>query len=259
MSRELFASGRCTNMSATFLLWIGVLSTAAPLAAAEPEASAAGEVKKEAKDADSQKPDQDGWVNLLDGKSLKKWKVLTKFDFAAHGEVRVAEKAIVLEQGFPATGVKWTGSFPKINYEVSLEARRTYGSDFFCGLTFPVGDKTLTLVCGGWGGQVTGLSCIDGESAIENDTCTFHEYQEMKWYRIRVCVRKDKIDAWLDDEQIVDLPLKARELSLRWEMEPAEPFGICTWNTTGELKNIRFRSLDKKPAAKPQESSPKAE
>ncbi len=256
MSRELFASDRRRTMSGISLLWIGVLLTAAPLMAAEPKTPATGEAKKE---AGSQKLDKDGWVNLLDGKSLKKWKVLTKFDFASHGEVRVAEKAIILEQGFPATGVKWTGGFPKIDYEVTLEARRTYGSDFFCGLTFPVGDKTLTLVCGGWGGQVTGLSCVDGESAIENDTCTFHEYEEKKWYRIRVCVRKDKIDAWLDEEQIVDLPLKARELSIRWEMEPAEPFGICTWNTTGELKNVRYRSLDKKPATKPQESRRKPE
>ena len=217
----------------------------------------AGEAKKV--QAEGAKPDQDGWVSLLNGESLKKWKVLTKFDFAAHGEVQVAAKAIVLEQGYPATGVKWTGNFPKMDYEASLEARRTYGSDFFCGLTFPVGDKSLTLVCGGWGGQVTGLSCIDGESAIENDTCTFHEYKEKRWYRLRLRVRKEKIEAWLDDEQIVDLPLKARELSLRWEMEPAEPFGICTWNTTGELRKLRFRSLAKKPGIGPQESAPKPE
>jgi len=205
------------------------------------------------------KPDKDGWVSLFDGKSLKNWQVLKEFDFASHGKVRVTEKAIVLELGYPATGIKWLGEFPKMDYEVSLEARRTDGSDFFCGLTFPVGDKTLTLVCGGWGGQVTGLSCIDGESAIENDTCTFHEYKEKQWYRIRVRVRKEQIDAWLDDGQIVDLPLKARELSLRWEMEPAEPFGICTWNTTGELKNLRYRRLVKKSGLKSQESSPQVE
>lgn len=231
------------------LLAIVAMSAHSFIPAAEPKPTP----KKEAKVA-AAKQDKDGWLRPFDGESLKGWEVLTEFDFASHGKVRVADKAIVLEQGFPATGVRWLGDFPKMDYEVSLEARRTYGSDFFCGLTFPVGEKSLTLVCGGWGGQVTGLSCIDGESAIENDTCTFHEYKEKQWYRIRLCVRKDRIDAWLDDEQIVDLPLKARELSLRWEMEPAEPFGICTWNTTGELRNIRFRPLAKKPETKPQES-----
>ena len=106
---------------------------------------------------------------------------------------------------------------------------------------------------------MTGLSCIDGESAIENDTCSFHEYKEKQWYRIRLAVRADRIDAWLDDEHIVDLPLKSRQLSLRWEMEPAQPFGICTWNTSGELKNLRYRLLDKKLVAKPQEPAPAPE
>jgi hypothetical protein len=231
-----------------------MMATSIP--AAEPKPPADVDAKTETAQSDPSKPDKDGWVNLLDGKLLKNWKVLDEFDFAGHGKVHVGEKAIVLEQGFPATGVKWSGDFPKISYEISLEARRVDGDDFFCGLTFPVGDKTLTLVCGGWGGQVTGLSCIDGESAIENDTCTFHEYKEKQWYRIRLSVRKDRIDAWLDDEQIVDLPLKARQLSLRWEMEPAEPFGVCTWNTSGELKNFRYRSLDKETAVKPQEPAP---
>ena len=240
---------------AAFLCLLVVATAVTSLcAAAEPKLASDGKAKPVV-----DRPGEDGWIRLFDGKSLKNWEVLKEFDFASHGKVRVADKAIVLEQGYPATGIKWRGDFPKIEYEVALEARRTDGSDFFCGLTFPVGDKSLTLVCGGWGGQVTGLSCIDGESAIENDTCTFHEYEQKRWYRIRVVVRKDRIDAWLDDEQIVDLPLKARELSLRWEMEPAEPFGICTWNTAGELRNLRFRSIAQKGSAKAQESSAKAE
>lgn len=237
-------------------LAFGTLLACQPITAQETRPG--GPAKNNSKN-ETNKPDKHGWISLFDGKSLKQWQVLTEFDFAAHGKVRVAEKAIVLEQGFPATGIKWKGGFPKIDYEVSLDARRTYGSDFFCGLTFPVVEKTLTLVCGGWGGQVTGLSCIDGESAIENDTCTFHEYKEKKWYRIRLLVRKEKIEAWLDEEKIVDLPLKARQLSLRWEMEPAQPFGICTWNTSAELRNLRFRPLAGKSSASPQESAPRPE
>lgn len=231
------------------LLGSGVVLLAASLSAAEPKPPAKQPEEKQATKSEPRKPDNDGWINLLAPESLAKWKVLDEFDFADHGKVHVSEKAISLEQGFPATGVKWSGDFPTVGYEVSLEAQRVSGSDFFCGLTFPVGDKALTLVCGGWGGQVTGLSCIDGESAIDNDTCSFQEYKEKQWYRIRIAVRADRIDAWLDDEHIVDLPLKSRQLSLRWEMEPAQPFGVCTWNTSGELKNLRYRLLDKKSAA----------
>ena len=242
MTRKHFTGGVATLLAAL------LLGTA--LQAGEPKTPAPPAAKK---------PDGEGWANLLDTKSLKKWEVVKKYDFADHGKVELSKDGIVLEYGSPATGVKWTGDFPKVGYEVTLEARRVYGDDFFCGLTFPVGDKTLTLVCGGWGGQVTGLSCIDGESAIENDTCTFHEYKQKQWYRIRLVVRGDRIDAWLDDEQIVDLPLKARQLSLRWEMEPAEPFGICTWQTSGEIRKLRYRLLDKKLPVKGQEPHGKPE
>ncbi len=252
------------NPSGRFLRFLvltasGAILLASPLQAAEPKLAVNGDAESPAKKSDPVKPDKDGWLSLLDARLLTKWKVLDEFDFADHGKIQVSEKGISLEQGFPATGVKWTGDFPTTDYEVSLEARRVYGDDFFCGLTFPVGDKALTLVCGGWGGQVTGLSCIDGESAIDNDTCHFEEYQQQKWYRIRVCVRKDRIDAWLDDKHIVDLPLKARELSLRWEMEPVQPFGVCTWNTSGELKSLRYRKIDEKTPAKSQEAAPKSE
>ncbi len=257
MKRKRNSFGRFLRR--TVLLCCAVAAIASSVLSAEPKPSKGADAKEPTTQADPKKPDKDGWLSLFDGQSLGKWKVLAKYDFAASGKVSVAKKTIVLEQGFPATGIKWTGDFPKTNYEISLEARRVYGGDFFCGLTFPVGDKALTLVCGGWGGQVTGLSCVDGESAIENDTCTFHEYKEGQWYRIRLRVGKEKIEAWLDKEQIVDLPLKARQLSLRWEMEPALPFGICTWQTTGELRNFRVRSLDKKLPTKPQDSPPKPE
>jgi hypothetical protein len=245
----------------TLLFTVGYVGTVTPVHAAEEEAppQPARRSRADSKKPDPGKPDKEGWLSLFDGRSLGKWKIVTEFDFERHGEVRVTDGQIVLEDGAPATGVKWTGDFPKLNYEVALEARRIEGSDFFCGMTFPVDDKSLTLVCGGWGGQVTGLSSIDGEPAVENDTCTYHQYKEKQWYRIRLRVRKEKIEAWLDDEQIVELPTKAREFSIYWEMEPALPFGICTWYTTGALKNIRVRSLDKKPFAKAQDLAPKPE
>lgn len=215
------------------------------------ESKASGESAKEA--------DKEGWVSLFDGKTLGKWKVVTEYDFQRHGKVVVKDNQIILEDGFAATGIKWSGDFPKINYEISLEAMRIEGDDFFCGLTFPVGDKWLTLICGGWGGQVTGLSNIDGDSAIDNETCTFQEYKEKQWYRIRVRVTKERISVWLDDEQVVDFEPEGRQLSIRWEVEPTQPLGICTWYTTGALKNLRWRPLDKKAAPAAQEKAKASE
>ena len=67
---------------------------------------------------------------------------------------------------------------PRTDYEIRFETRRIEGFDFFCGLTFPVGEKYLTLVLGGWDGNVVGLSCLDGisfrfgfdgQGAVEDD------------------------------------------------------------------------------------------
>lgn len=219
---------------------------------AKPQAGARG-------GPEAKQPDKEGWISLFDGKSLGDWKVVAEADFERHGEVLVEDRQILLKAGLPATGVKWTGKFPKIDYEIALEAMRVEGDDFFCGLTFPVGDKWLTLVCGGWGGQATGLSNIDGDSAIDNQTCTFQEYKQKQWYRIRVRVAKDRIGAWLDQERIVDLEWANRQLSIRWEVEPTQPLGIATWYTTAALRNIRFRPLAGKPDASPKEPDAKRE
>ena len=109
------------------------------------------------------------------------------------------------------------------------------------------------------GGQTTGLSNIDGDSAIDNETCTFQEYKQKQWYRIRVRVARDRIAAWLDQEQIVDLESANRQLSIRWEVEPTQPLGIATWYTTAALRNIRFRPLADRPPARPKEPDAKRE
>ena len=56
------------------------------------------------------------------------------------------------------TGITWTNEVPTNNYEISLEAMRVEGSDFFCALTFPVGNDPCSFIVGGWGGGVVGLS-----------------------------------------------------------------------------------------------------
>ena len=69
-----------------------------------------------------------------------------------------AKKAgvLVLERGEPFTVVRYEGKapLPLDEYEISWEAARLEGNDFFAALTFPVGsrEKCATLVTGGWGG-----------------------------------------------------------------------------------------------------------
>ncbi len=178
--------------------------------------------------------------SLFDGKSLDGWK---KTEFGGEADVEVKDGRIVMLAGNPMTGITWTREFPKTNYEVSLEAMRVDGSDFFCGLTFPVGDDPCSFIVGGWGGGVVGLSSIDGSDASENETTRYQEFESGRWHKIRVRVTKDKIQAWLDAQQMVDLELADHRISIRPEVELSRPLGVSCFSTTAALRDIRVRSL----------------
>jgi len=180
------------------------------------------------------------WVSLFDGASLAGWKPT---EFGGEGEVRVQEGSLILEMGNDLTGVTATREVPKINYEVELEAMRVDGSDFFCGLTFPVRDSSCSLIVGGWGGGVCGLSSLDSFDASENETTSYREFETGRWYPVRVKVTEPKIEAWLDGEKIVDIETAGRRINVRIEVEASRPFGLASWRTTAALRNIRLRPL----------------
>ncbi len=190
--------------------------------------------------ADDKKP-----ISLFDGKTLAGW---TATDFGGEGKVRVEDGRILMERGEPATGITITDDafkkLPKIDYEITLEAMRVDGGDFFCGLTFPVNDDPCSLIVGGWGGGVVGLSSLNGSDASENETTTFRTFDNNKWYRIRLRVSKDAIDGWIDDEKQFHVNLDEVSVSIRFEVEPSRPLGFSCWNTTAALKNIVVKPLD---------------
>ena len=197
-----------------------------------------------AKTQDKEAPEKKSeWVTLFDGKKLQGWEVAKGFDYEEKGKVDVKDGCLIIGTGQPATGVRWTGKFPKTNYEVELEGKRVDGSDFFCGMSFPVGDGALTLILGGWGGWVVGLSCVDGYRAVDNETCTSIEFKNDRWYRIRVKVTKEEVVAYVDDQRICGIATKGRKFTVTSEMEPCLPFGFATWVTTGALRKIRYRPL----------------
>jgi len=182
----------------------------------------------------------DGWRPLFDGKALGQWKPT---GFGGEGEVVVEDGAIKIGMGADLSGITWGGDVPRQDYEISLDAQRADGNDFFCGLTFPVGEDPCSFIVGGWGGGVVGLSSIDGEDAAHNATTSFKEFKTGRWYAIRVRVSPERIVCFIDDEQVVDQPLADKKLSIRDEVSPSKPLGIATYATTALVKNIRWRPL----------------
>jgi hypothetical protein len=178
---------------------------------------------------------------LFDGKSLAGWKI-TKFG----GEGTVAAKDGILDLGFGSfmTGVTYAGKekLPTTNYELSLEAKRVEGSDFFCGLTVPYKDSHFSLIVGGWGGGVTGISSINGLDASENYTTQYISYKNGVWYCIRLRVTDENIDAWIDNKQIISFEVGEEKFSTRIEVDLSKPLGISTYDTHANLRNIRLRT-----------------
>jgi hypothetical protein len=191
----------------------------------------------------SARAEEGEWKSIFDGKSLAGWKVT---EFGGRGEVAVKDGQISLESGNDLTGVNFVGEMPKTNYELMLEAKRVEGGDFFCGLTFPIGESSCTFVVGGWGGSVVGLSSINGNDASENETAKVKEFENGRWYKIRLRVTPEKIEAWIDDEPMLDLETKDKKLGMRLgEIELSMPCGIASYHTRSSLRAIRLRSLKK--------------
>jgi len=183
-----------------------------------------------------------GWKPIFDGKSLQGWR---ETPFAGKGQVTVENGVLLLGAGNPMTGVTLTAPFPRIDYEVRFEAARLKGGDFFASLTFPVGDSFCTWVTGGWGGDIVGLSSIDGWDASDNETRTYFEFEGGRWYAFRLRVTAGRITAWIDDKPIVNADIQGRAISLRHgDIKLSAPFGFASYNTTGGLKKIEYRLLE---------------
>lgn len=202
--------------------------------------------------AGADKPAADAEKNLFDERTLAGW---AQSGFEGEGAVAVdpsfreGRAAIVIEAGTTLSGITWTrgSTLPRTNYEISLEAMKLKGEDFFCGLTFPVGKSACTFVVGGWGGMLTGISSIDYSDASDNETTKAQEFVDNRWYRIRLRVTDEKIEAWIDAEQVVDFEIGARKLTLRpGDIQKSLPLGIASFMTRVAVREIRLRSLPAK-------------
>jgi hypothetical protein len=230
-----------------FLSLFAAFVAVALCSAAESTNAPACKTCTDAKKADAAKPavaDADGWKSLFDGKSLKGWKPT---NFIGKGKVEVKDGCILLGKGNDLTGVSFveTNSLPRTDYEIELEGKRVGGHDFFCGLTFPVGKACCTFILGGWGGSVVGISSIDGMDASENETSKSMEFVKDRWYAIRVRVTAEKLECWINKEQVADVTITGKRIGMRFgEIEESAPLGIASYNTSSALRNIRLRRVE---------------
>lgn len=224
--------------------WLAMCLTSVPVWAA-PET-----------EAERSKPKADAKASQEEQKPIELFKNWEESKFVGTAGIEVRDDGtVVLNKGDDLTGVTWQGPMLTMDYEVSVEAKRLEGSDFFCGLTFPVGEDSCSFIVGGWGGTVVGLSSLDYMDAMNNETARMREFETDHWYDIRVRVTKDRIQGWIDDEKLVDAITTGRKVGIRWEVTRSKPLGIASWQTKAALRNFKQRPLTEKEIAeaKPEE------
>lgn len=170
--------------------------------------------------------------------------------FGGDGEIIWEEGALELDPGSPLTGLRWPGFAPGPAYEVEVWFRRIAGVDFPLCLTFPVGDSHCSLVLGGWGGTVCGLSNIDGADADNNASRQLRHLPDRALQKLRLRVDPEEIRAVLNGELLVAQPRAGHRFSLRPEVDPCRPFGVASFNTTSRIERLRWRPLSRGPRAR---------
>jgi hypothetical protein len=176
---------------------------------------------------------------LFNGKDLSGWRVAP---FDAGGAVNAISNGIVeCGVGNPFTGLVYTNTPLTMNYELSLEAMRVEGSDFFVALTIPVLTNYCTVIVGGWGGGLCGVSSVDYLDASENQWSESLNLLNDRWYRLRVRVTPGVLQVFLNDTLYgarIEY-LDSGRLSLRFgDIDKTVPLGLATYCTRAWWRNF---------------------
>lgn len=187
--------------------------------------------------------DEKGWKKLIESPEMEGWESI---NFGGEGAVSFKDGVLKMESGIPMTGIRYTKKdFPTENYEIRWKARRVRGSDFFVGITFPIGEEHCSLIVGGWGGGLVGISSINGNNASENQTARYGNFKNKQWYTFKVRVDAKNLTAWVEgqDEPIV-VEREGNKFSVRAETRPTRPLGYSGFESLVEVKDWEYKLLD---------------
>jgi hypothetical protein len=192
-------------------------------------------------------------INLFNGKNLSGWK---RAEITDNGEVKaLPDGTVECGIGNPMTGIAYTNKFPTMNYELSLEGMRQAGSDFFMALTIPVETSFCSVIIGGWGGGLCGISSYDGMDAANNMWAEGLTLKNNCWYKLVVRVTPGVIQVSLNQDLYtarVEFD-DCNRLSLRsGDIEKTVPMGLTTYETQALWRNFTLTEITElRPEDKP--------
>ncbi len=190
-------------------------------------------------------PNWTDWEDLFDGKTLGRWSQ----QFAGGGRVHVEDGEIRIEAGRPFAGIVLREALPGSGWEIAFEAKRTVGTKDISSVNFSVGPSTCSLVVGGFDGSLVGLQEVDGQSLDRSPMCKRLSFETNRWYRVRLRVTRAKIQAWIEEEQVADLPVAGHTFKSYEIFRPL--LSVYTYETSSALRSIRLRRLKQEEGAPP--------
>ena len=185
--------------------------------------------------------------SLFNGKDLSGWKAA---DIWGNGKVEVLSNGVIsCGLGKSLTGIAYTNSFPTMSYEVKMEAMRKEGYDFFVAMTLPVESNACTVVIGGWGGGLCGISSINFLDAAENQYSAGLVLKSDIWYTLRVRVTPGLLEVFLNDT-LYTAKVKFESSSVFTlragsDIDKTLPFGLATYETHALWRNLTVTLIEK--------------
>lgn len=183
-------------------------------------------------------------VQLFNGRDLTGWKTADLFE---GGKVAVLpDGAVECDFGNPMTGIAYTNTPPRMNYELSLQAVRVQGSDFFVALTLPIETNYCTIIIGGWGGNLCGISSVDYLDASENQWSENITLENERWYTLRVRVTPGVLQVFLDEKLYtarVEGPPSRFSLRSGSDIDKTGPLGLATYRTKARWRNFTLTPI----------------
>ena len=177
----------------------------------------------------------DEWIDLIRPTDLTK--------NAAQGEWTTTSDGLVTKA---ATGsrivlpIKSTGEY---DFRVAFTRKTGVHS---VGLFFVAGGKQAAFEVDAWGQHLAGIQQINGQPITSNATRVNNQTLENgRKYIAEVRVRRDKIEAFLDDKLLTTHRTDGSDLSLPnvWKLPDAQSLGLGAWESETIFHSIAVRRV----------------